>query len=90
MAKTILVVIFDDGKYFCREDKNLYRDNDAVSGKGRKVENVDVDDKNCYNDDPGQDGRACLTEVKIRKETEIGLGEGSNLVVNMTRNFFLC
>ena len=45
MAKTILVVIFDDGKYFCREDKNLYRDNDAASGKGRKVENVDVDDK---------------------------------------------
>ena len=58
-------------------------------GKGRKVENVDVDDKNCYDDDLGQDSRACLTEVKIRKGTEIGLGEGSNLVVNMTSNFFL-
>ena len=80
---------FYDEKCFGREDKNLNCDNDDVSGKGRKVENVDVDDKNCYDDDPGQDSRACLTEVKIRKGTEIGLGDGSNLVVNMTSNFFL-
>ena len=39
-----------------------------MSGKGRKVENVDVDDKNCYGDDPGEDSRACLSEVKIRRK----------------------